>query len=82
MRLKREVVREIDLDQSKSLPIISPAAAHACLYECLYARMARYQGLVLIAPNTKFFHFFFVTSIFGHMHEALNIGKKIINYTV
>ena len=29
-----------------------------------------------LPPNSKFFHSFFVTSIFGRMHGALNVGKK------
>jgi hypothetical protein len=30
----------------------------------------------------KFFHSFSITSIFGPMHEVVNVGKKITNYTV
>jgi hypothetical protein len=30
----------------------------------------------------KFFHSLSITSIFGPMHEAVNVGKKITNYTV
>jgi hypothetical protein len=30
----------------------------------------------------KFFHSLFITSIFGPMHEVVNIDKKITNYTV
>jgi hypothetical protein len=30
----------------------------------------------------KFFHSLSITSIFGPMHEVVNVGKKITNYTV
>jgi hypothetical protein len=30
----------------------------------------------------KFFHTLSITSIFGPIHEVVNIGKKITNYTV
>jgi hypothetical protein len=30
----------------------------------------------------KFFHNLSITSIFGPMHEVVNVGKKITNYTV
>jgi hypothetical protein len=30
----------------------------------------------------EFFHSLSITSIFGPMHEVVNIGKKIINYTI
>jgi hypothetical protein len=30
----------------------------------------------------EFFHSFSITSIFRSMHEVVNVGKKIINYTV
>jgi hypothetical protein len=37
----------------------------------------------LDAPQKlKFFHSLSITSIFGPMHEVVNIGKKITNYTV
>jgi hypothetical protein len=32
--------------------------------------------------NSKFFHSLSITSIFGRMYGALNVGKKITNYTV
>ena len=34
------------------------------------------------SPNSKFFHSFFITSIFSRLHGALNVGKKITNCTV
>jgi hypothetical protein len=37
----------------------------------------------LDAPQKlEFFHSLFITSIFGPMHEVVNVGKKITNYTV
>jgi hypothetical protein len=30
----------------------------------------------------EFFHSLFITSIFRLMHEVVNVGKKITNYTV
>jgi hypothetical protein len=40
-------------------------------------------GPCLDAPQKlKFFHYLSITSIFGPMHEVVNVGKKITNYTV
>jgi hypothetical protein len=37
----------------------------------------------LDAPQKlEFFRSFSITSIFGPMHEVVNVGKKITNYTV
>jgi len=41
-----------------------------------------YWALFRWPQNSKFFHSLSITLIFGHMHRALNIGKKITNYTV
>jgi hypothetical protein len=43
-----------------------------------------YLGLVSMhyALQKKIFHSLSITSIFGPIHEVVNIGKKITNYTV
>jgi len=35
-----------------------------------------------LPQSSKFFHSFFITSIFGRMHGVLNIDKKVTNCTV
>jgi hypothetical protein len=35
-----------------------------------------------LSQNSKFFHSLSITSIFSRLHRVLNVGKKIINYTV
>jgi hypothetical protein len=39
-------------------------------------------ALFRCTQKSKFFRYLFITSIFGLMHEVVNIGKKITNYTV
>jgi hypothetical protein len=40
-------------------------------------------GPYLDAPqNLEFFNYLSITSIFGPIHEVVNVGKKITNYTV
>jgi hypothetical protein len=37
---------------------------------------------VSLPQSSKFFHSLSITSIFDRLHGVLNVGKKIINYTV
>jgi hypothetical protein len=39
------------------------------------------QALFRLSQKLQFF-FLFVTSIFGRMHGAVNVDKKITNYTI
>ena len=34
------------------------------------------RALFRLTQNSKFFHSLSITSIFGHMYGALNVGKK------
>jgi hypothetical protein len=40
------------------------------------------RALFSFPQNSKFFHSLSITSIFNRLHEVLNVGKKITNYTV
>jgi hypothetical protein len=40
------------------------------------------QALFRCTQKLEFFHSLSITSIFSRLHEVLNVGKKIINYTV
>jgi hypothetical protein len=40
------------------------------------------RGLFRCHPNSKFFYSLFITLIFNRLYGVLNVGKKIINYTV
>jgi hypothetical protein len=52
------------------------------------ARMGTRISCTILGPGLdapqklKFFHSLPITSIFGPMHEVVNVGKKIINYIV
>jgi hypothetical protein len=56
---------------------------HYCViyFSLLYSSLAnlisqlKAKALFSFLPNSKFFHSLSVTSIFGRMHGALNIGK-------
>jgi hypothetical protein len=50
--------------------------------------MSSLFGVIIFRPyldapqKLEFFHSLSVTSIFGPMHEVVNVGKKIANYIV
>ena len=54
------------------------SAHHPQFVQCvrISAKMAPSWALFSLHPNSKFFHSLFITSIFGYMHGALNVGKK------
>jgi len=39
-------------------------------------------ALFRLPSNSKFFYSLFITSVFGRMNGALNVGKKKTNYIV
>ena len=39
------------------------------------------RALIRLPQNFKFFHSLFITSIFKRMYGALNVAKKVTNYT-
>jgi hypothetical protein len=43
---------------------------------------AKVTALFSLPQSSKFFHSLSITSIFNRLHEVLNVGKKITNYTV